>query len=48
MIPVIRHTFSRYISQIIIWGFALGALCAYGLLLYDSLSSLKPNSNIYS
>lgn len=37
MIPVIRHTFSRYISQIIIWGFALGALCAYGLLLYDLL-----------
>ena len=37
MIPVIRHTFSRYIGQITIWGIALGVLCAYGLLLYDSL-----------
>jgi ABC-2 type transport system permease protein len=37
MISVIRHTFSRYIGQITIWGIALGVLCAYGLLLYDSL-----------
>lgn len=44
MITVIRHSISRYKGQIIIWGIALAVLCAYGLLLYDSL--VKPDAQL--
>lgn len=37
MMPVFLHTFSRHKGQILVWGTTLAVLCAYGLLLYDSL-----------
>lgn len=37
MLSVFRHSLSRYIGQILGWGIALALLCAYGLLLYDTL-----------
>jgi ABC-2 type transport system permease protein len=37
MLAVYRHTLKHYTGQILGWGIALGLLCAYGLLLYDTL-----------
>jgi ABC-2 type transport system permease protein len=41
MIAVFRHALNRYIGQILGWGIALAVLCAYGLLLYDTLVEPK-------
>jgi ABC-2 type transport system permease protein len=37
MLTVFRHSLKRYTSQILGWGIPLALLCAYGLLLYDTL-----------
>ena len=37
MVTVFRHSLNRYMGQILGWGIALALLCAYGLLLYDTL-----------
>jgi ABC-2 type transport system permease protein len=42
MLTIFRHSLSRFIGQILGWGIALALLCAYGLLLYDSL--VKPEA----
>lgn len=42
MLTVFRHSLHRYIGLILGWGIALALLCAYGLLLYDTL--VKPEA----
>ena len=37
MLTVFRHSLNRYMGQILGWGISLALLCAYGLLLYDTL-----------
>ncbi len=37
MLTVFRHSLNRYMGQILGWGIPLALLCAYGLLLYDTL-----------
>lgn len=37
MLTVFRHSLNRYMGQILSWGISLALLCAYGLLLYDTL-----------
>ncbi len=37
MLTVFQHSLKRYAGQILGWGIPLALLCAYGLLLYDTL-----------
>ena len=41
MITVFLHSLKRYIGQILGWGIALALLCAYGLLLHDTVVDPK-------